>query len=76
MIKMRKILKFLYVIQEVSNKNRNPKLGLGFSTARRLNPFNPLSYLAVIIVVIVGHLMFGFIGFWKETDGFNPFKWR
>ncbi len=73
---MRKILKFLWILQEVSNNNRNPKLGRGFSTAHRFNPYNPLSYLALILIVVVGILMFGFIGFWKETDTKNPFKWN
>jgi hypothetical protein len=73
---MRKFLKFIYVIQEVSNKNRNPKLGRGYFTARRLNPYNPLSYIALVIFLIVGLLMFGFVGLWKETDHTNPFKWN
>jgi hypothetical protein len=72
---MKKILKFLWILQEVSNKNRNPKLGRGFSKAYRFNPYNPLSYLSLIIIIIVGILLFGFIGFWKETDTKNPFKW-
>lgn len=72
---MRKILKGLLIIQEVSNKNRNPKLGRGFFTARRFNPYNPLSYISLVIIVIVGIAMFGVVGFWKETDGKNPFKW-
>lgn len=71
---MRKFLKYLYVLQKVPNKER--KLGRGCSTAIRLNPYNPLSYLTVIIAIFVGILMFGFIGFWKETDLRNPFKWN
>jgi predicted PurR-regulated permease PerM len=72
---MRKILKSLWIIQEVSNENREPKLGRGFFNARRLNPYNPLSYITVIVSLIIGILMFGFVGFWKETDMRNPFKW-
>jgi len=72
---MRKLLKFLYIIQEVSNKNRQPKLGRGFMTARRFNPFNPLSYIALIVIIVVGIIMFGFVGIWKETATRNPFKW-
>lgn len=72
---MRKFLKFLFILQEVSNKDKNPKLGRGFYTARRLNPFNPLSYIAFLLIIILGILMFGFVGFWKETDFKNPFKW-
>lgn len=72
---MRKFLKSIYVLQEVSNKNRSPKLGRGFSHAYRLNPVNPLSYITVIIILIVGIVMFGIVGFWKESDVKNPFKW-
>jgi hypothetical protein len=72
---MKKILKKLLVIQEISNRDRKVRLGKGFTTASRLNPYNPLSYLTAIIVLIVGILMFGFVGFWKEVDTKNPFTW-
>lgn len=72
----KKILKFLFILQEVSNKNRPKKLGNGFLIARRFNPYNPLSYIAVILLLVVGLLLFGFVGLWKETDCSNPFKWK
>lgn len=72
---MKKLLKFLFIIQEVSNEGRDPQLGRGFFEARRLNPYNPLSYITVVLVLIVGILMFGFVGIWKETNLRNPFKW-
>jgi hypothetical protein len=72
---MKKLLKNLWIIQEVSNENRVPKLGRGFFEARRLNPFNPLSYITVVISIMIGILMFGFVGVWKEIDLKNPFKW-
>jgi hypothetical protein len=72
---LRKILKYLFIIQEVSNKNRTPKLGKGFSTAKRINPYNPLSYATILITIVVGILMFGFVGVWKEIDLKNPFKY-
>lgn len=71
---MIKILKCLFILQEVSNKDRNVKLGRGFSTATRMNPYNPLSYVVVCLNIILGILMFGFVGFWKELIK-NPFKW-
>ena len=73
---VRKILRFLFILQEVSNSKREPKLGRGFSTARRLNPFNPLSYIALLFIVIIGVLMFGFKGIFNEIDSKNPFKWE
>jgi hypothetical protein len=71
---MKKFLKAIRVLQEVSNKGREPKLGQGYFTARRLNPYNPLSYLTVVIFFIVGIISYGVIGFWKEADH-NPFEW-
>lgn len=76
----RKILRFLCIVQEVSNvkreKDNNRRLGKGFSKAHRLNPFNPLSYIAVVVIVVVGIVMFGLIGFWREGELNNPFKWE
>jgi hypothetical protein len=72
---MKKLLKYLFILQEVSNRNREKKLGRGFLSARRFNPYNPLSYIALILIIIVGFIMFGIVGIWKEMDIKNPFKW-
>ena len=76
----RKILKFLLILQTVSNEERHKqglkRLGRGYFNAHRFNPYNPLSYIALIIILIVGILMFGFYGFWKEIDASNPFSWH
>ena len=76
----RNLLKYLLIIQVESNEERQKagleKLGRGFFNAHRFNPYNPLSYIAVIIILIVGILMFGFVGFWKQIDGINPFRWN
>ena len=71
---MKKFLKYILVLQEIPNKDQ--KLGRGYTKAIRLNPYNPLSYLSIIISFIIGILMFGFVGFWKEVDLRNPFKWQ
>jgi len=71
---VRKILKILYIVQyktvEVNNKYVRHR------TLRRLNPFNPLTYLVSLGVIIVGIIMFGIVGFWEQVDFRNPFKWR
>jgi hypothetical protein len=76
---IRKILKFLRVTQTISNEERQKngleKLGRGYFEANRLNPYNPLSYILIIIVIIIGMLMYGFVGFFEETKNYNPFKW-
>jgi len=70
---MRRFLKYIFVLQEVSNKDR--KIGKGFAKAFRLNPYNPLSYVVLVLVLVIGLFMFGFKGFGQETDLRNPFKW-
>ena len=51
---MRKLLKKLYIVQEVSNELRHeqglPRLGKGYFNAYRFNPYNPLSYIALILI--------------------------
>mgnify|MGYP007132431636 CR=1 FL=1 len=72
----RKILKSLWILQEVDQENKKNKLERGLSTARRINPYNPLSYAALLIILIVALLMFWFVGMWEEIDLKNPFKWN
>ena len=77
---MRKILIFLKIIQVVSNERRHKdglkRLGRGYFNAYRINPFNPLSYIAVLLILVVGILLFGIYGFWAQTDIRNPFCWN
>lgn len=70
------LLKWLWVLQEVPNKGRPIPLGRGFSTARRFNPWNPISYVAVLLFLVAAIIMFGVVGFTKEVDHSNPFKWN
>jgi len=70
---MIKILKWLYILQEVSNKNRVPKLGRGFMKAYRCNPYNPLSYVFVAAFFVVALISYGVVGVFKKIK--NPFKW-
>jgi hypothetical protein len=70
---MKELLKRLYILQEASNKGRVKKLGRGFDKSYRLSPYNPLSYLAYIIMLIFGLLRFGVSGVSKHIQ--NPFKW-
>ena len=76
---MKKLLIKLYIVQVVSNeerqKNALKKLGRGFFNAHRLNPFNPLSYIVVALVIPTLILLYGFVGMWEQTDIRNPFKW-
>lgn len=68
-----KILTFLKVIQLRKIK---PSHKMYMVEERRLNPFNPLSYLTLTIVFFLGIILYGIIGFWNEVDLNNPFKWK
>jgi hypothetical protein len=68
-----KVLKILKVIQL---RKIMPKHKMYMVEQRRLNPFNPLSYLTLTIAFFVGIILFGVIGFWNEVDLNNPFKWK
>ena len=67
---IRQVLIFLHIIQEFSNRNipMEKQKGSKFLTAHRLNPYNPLSYVTLVLTFVVGIIMFGIYGFWKETD--------
>jgi hypothetical protein len=66
MKKLRKLLSFLNITQEIITKN-----GV---TKRRLNPYNPLSYIIYIIIVLLFVLKL-FITSIVSTLSFNPFKY-
>jgi len=76
---MKQLLIKLYIVQVVSNEERQKnglkKLGRGFFNTHRLNPFNPLSYIVVALVIPILILLYGFVGMWQQTDIRNPFKW-
>ena len=77
---IKKLLKHLRIIQTASNEQRHKqglkRLGRGYFEAHRFNPYNPLSYISLVVILVVGIIMFGFVGFWKEIDMYNPFKWN
>jgi hypothetical protein len=49
-------------------------------TKVRFNPYNPLTYIVLILVPLIGLIMFGIVGVQKEIDFKNDFikfyKWR
>lgn len=67
-----RILTALYIVQVHDNKPSD-KRGRGFFTAYRMNPYNPLSYIFIVISLVVGLVLYGIIGTFKGYR--NPFKW-
>lgn len=61
-----KLLKLLFIYQEKIDKN-------GFAI-ERINPYNPLSYFYIVLVVVVGFMLAGPF-YYKEINQ-NPFKWN
>jgi hypothetical protein len=74
---MKKILRLIKIVQVVSNEQRHKdglkRLGKGYFNAYRLNPYNPLSYIVVIVAIPIIILMYGFMGLFEKA--INPFKW-
>jgi hypothetical protein len=70
---MKKLLIALKIIQE--KKIKDP-LGITYKK-KRLNPYNPLTYIALFVLFIIGIFMYGFVGFWEQVDMNKPkFKWN
>jgi len=79
--KTRKVLKSLLIVQEkewdiTTRKKFGGKEYHYKRIHRRFNPFNPLTYVFLAIVIILGVILFGFVGFNKEVQMGNPFKFR
>jgi len=75
---MRTLLKKLNIIQVHVNYKNTVKKGRGFHNAYRINPYNPLSYITLVLGFVVGIIAFGVVGFWGQLDSNsrNPFKWN
>lgn len=67
------ILKYIGVFQTRKIPYGNPELG--FRTEERINPFNPLSYLFILIGLVIGLLMYGFVGMWEKITLKKAFRW-
>ena len=73
-----KILRIIQVYDNTTGKGRNKEnmKGRGYRKAYRLNPYNPLSYITIVVIAIMGVIMFGVVGIFEQTDNRNPFKWN
>lgn len=75
---MKELFIKLKIVQVVSNEQRHKdglkRLGKGYFKAYRLNPFNPLSYILVVVTIPVILLMYGFVGSFEKA--INPFRWN
>lgn len=45
-------------------------------TKRRFNPYNPLTYITLFILLIIGIFLYGIVGFWEQVNMNElKFKW-
>ena len=70
---MRKVMKNLWIIQEKNFLDE-------FKCTRvkyRLNPYNPLTYVVIVMSLVIGVFMFGFVGIKNEINVNElKFKWN
>jgi hypothetical protein len=72
---MNNIRNILILLQIIQVKTRVDSFKVK-TEIRRANPYNPLTYIALSAIFIVGVIMFGFVGVWKEVELKNIFKWN
>ena len=70
---MRTILFSMRMIQEKYYVTPDGRAG---RTYRRMNPYNPLTYLYLAFGVVIAIVCYGILGAWDAVFGKrNPFKW-
>jgi DNA-binding XRE family transcriptional regulator len=67
--KIKKFLIRLNILQELASK-----IGASSESIIRLNPYNPLSYITFVCIVIYGIFKYGFFDCFRYLQ--NPFKWQ
>lgn len=74
---MKTPLQALKIVEIASNKERHKnglkRLGRGYDHAYRLNPYNPLCYIIIVVAIPIIVLAYGFVGFFEKA--YNPFVW-
>jgi len=71
MKKIGAVLRFLCVLQDSKHIDSFKRS----YTKQRMNPYNPLSYIIILVLIIVGIIMYGFVGVWKELRIKDMFRW-
>jgi hypothetical protein len=69
---MNKMLKNLRIIQERKRID-------SFKITRleeRFNPYNPLAYIFLLIMILIAIVLYGAVEVFKEERVIKPFKWH
>lgn len=70
---MEEFLIKLRILQVYKNGYGRVKKGRGFMEAYRLNPYNPLTYLALALAIPAAFIKNGYMAYKNFS---NPFKWN
>jgi hypothetical protein len=70
---MKKLFEILWITQTKRVKN-----GFGSeSTMRRFNPYNPITYVVIVLFALIGIIMYGLVGFWDiENVSVLKCQWK
>lgn len=68
---MKKLFKILWITQSKKVKNAFGSE----STMRRFNPYNPITYIVIVLFALIGIIMYGLVGFW-DIENVNVLKCR
>lgn len=69
---MNKILKALSIVQEktiVTPFKRKVKV-------QRINPYNPLTYVTIVLIFALAVVCYGIVGIWERLDFKDLFKYQ
>jgi hypothetical protein len=70
---MKKLFKILWITQTKREKNAFGSE----STMRRFNPYNPITYVVIVIFALIGIIMYGLVGFWDiENVSVLKCRWK
>jgi len=70
---MKKLFKILWITQTKRKKNAFGSE----STMRRFNPYNPITYVVIVIFALIGIIMYGLVGFWDiENVSVLKCRWK
>jgi hypothetical protein len=70
---MKKLFKILWITQTKREKNAFGSE----STMRRFNPYNPITYVVIVIFALIGIIMYGLVGFWYiENVSVLKCRWK
>lgn len=69
---MSKIFKALWIVQEKTIETRFKRK----VKVQRMNPYNPLTYVAIVLIFALAVVCYGIVGIWERSDFKNLFRYQ